>query len=68
MIRGSEWDRKSGAEVEEGLDGERNLLAIVELDVLHSIFLNVPPGEQRSLNGRHGSCIRRACHGIERAR
>ena len=36
VIRGKEWDGKSGTEVKEGLDGERDLFVGVEWDVLHS--------------------------------
>ena len=40
VVRGKERDRKSGAEVEEGLDGERNLLVVVEWDVLHTFHVS----------------------------
>ena len=35
VVRSDEWDGESGAEVEEGLNGERNLLLVVEWDMLH---------------------------------
>ena len=40
VIRGKERDRKSGAEVEEGIYGERNFLVIVEWDVLHAFHVS----------------------------
>ena len=48
LIRSDESDRKSNAEVDEGPDGERNLLVVVEGDVLHYTFVNFPPGKRRS--------------------
>ena len=43
VIRGKEWDGKSGAEVKEGLDGEGDLFVGVEWDVLHYTFVNFSP-------------------------
>ena len=66
VIRSNEWDGKSGAEVEEGFDGERNLLVVVEWDVLQYTFVNSPPGKRR-LPEKDRPYIRRARHGFEQA-
>ena len=52
VVGGDEWDRKSGTEVEEGLDGERDLLVVVEWYVLHYTFVNFPPEKLGSLRER----------------
>ena len=52
VVGGKEWDRKSGTEVEEGLDGERDLLVVVEWYVLHYTFVSFPPEKLGSLRER----------------
>lgn len=68
VIRSNEWDGESGAEVEEGLDCQRGLLVVVEWDVLRYTFVNLPAWKTKLAFEGDRPCIRRACHGIERAR
>ena len=68
VIRSNEWNRKSGAEVEEGLDGERDLLVVVEWDVLKLHVCQPSCLESEGFFEKDGPYIRRAYHGTERAR
>jgi len=68
VIRSNEWDGESGTEVEEGLDGQRSLLVVVEWDVLQYTFVNLPAWKTKLAFEEDRPCIRRACHGIGRAR
>jgi len=59
VIRSNEWDRESGTEIEEGLDGKRDLLVVVEWDVLQHTFFSFPLTKRRFL--RKGRTLYSPC-------
>ena len=67
VVRCSEWDGESSTEVEECLYGQRNLLVVVEWDVLNT-FYQLVARRSEGFCGEYKPYIHRACHGIERAR